>query len=393
MEEYKAGKVRTVMMLRYSRDQTIRDDPPEVRTGKRWQAEVEVDRTEEALRHKDIVGAVQTGRKGFGLLDFKPYGMSSEKEKRDAVVAEVRKQEQEKRQLHLVQCAQQGQCLEWQEMVVERKLSWKELWGWGPARTSFLIKSTYDVLPSPANLARWKVTDDDKCRCGQYGTLRHALSGCKLGLKGGRYTWRHDQVLRVVVDALKGKMEEINAGKLPSKNKQGEVRFHLAGEGVPKQKSGVRSKGVDRRWEGAPHWKIDTDLDKLLIFPIVPTLQRPDIVIWNEAKKVVHLLELTVPWESNLGAAEERKEARYEGLVEACEEEGWTAQHSHLGVGARGYVDRKLLRLFQHEMGFTPKEVKQLREELQKAAEQASLFIWLKRDDAGWFEDGSVTES
>ena len=84
---------------------------------------MEVDRAVEALKHKDIVGAVQTGRKGFGLLDFKPYGMSSEKEKRNAVVAEVRKQEQEKRQLHLVQCSQQGQCMEWQEMVVERKHS------------------------------------------------------------------------------------------------------------------------------------------------------------------------------------------------------------------------------------------------------------------------------
>ena len=385
VEEYKAGKVRTVMMLRYSKDQTIRDDPPDVRTGKRWQAEVEVDRAEEALKHKDIVGAVQTGRKGFGLLDFKPYSMSSEKEKRNAVVAEVRKQEQEKRQLHLVQCAQQGQCMEWQEMIVERKLSWKELWGWGPARTSFLIKSTYDVLPSPANLVRWKVTDDDRCRCGEYGTLRHALSGCKMGLEGGRYTWRHDQVLKVIVEALKGKLEEINKGKLPKKNEQGEVRFHLAGKG-PSKRVGERTKGVDKRWEGASNWEIDTDLDKMLIFPIVPTLQRPDIVIWNKEKKVVHLLELTVPWESNLGKAEERKEARYEGLVEACEEEGWTAQHSHLGVGARGYVDRKLLQLFQREMGFTPREVKQLREELQKAAERASLFIWLKRDDPGWLE-------
>ena len=38
MEEYTAGKVRTEMMLRYSKDQTIRDDPPYVLTGKRWQA-------------------------------------------------------------------------------------------------------------------------------------------------------------------------------------------------------------------------------------------------------------------------------------------------------------------------------------------------------------------
>ena len=60
-------------------------------------------------------------------------------------------------------------------MVVERKLSWK----------GFLIKSTYNVLPSPANLVRWKVTDDDRCRCGEYGTLRHALSGCIMGLGEG----------------------------------------------------------------------------------------------------------------------------------------------------------------------------------------------------------------
>ena len=143
---------------------------------------------------------------------------------------------------------------------------------------------------------------------------------------------------------------------------------------------------MDKRWEGV--WKIATDLDELLIFPIVATLQRPDIVIWNSERKVVHLLELTVPWESNLDAAEERKERRYEGLVDACEEQGWTADHSRLVVRARGYVDRKLLQLFRHEMGFTPNEVKQMREEVQRAAERASLFIWLKRDDASWLENG-----
>ena len=37
-------------------------------------------------------------------------------------------------------------------------------------------------------------------------------------------------------------------------------------------------------------------------------------------------------------------------------------------------------------MGLTPREVKQLREELQKAAERASLFILLKKDDPGWLE-------
>ena len=38
------------------------------------------------------------------------------------------------------------------------------------------------------------------------------------GLGGGRYTWQHDQVLKVIVEALKGKLEKFNKGKLPKKN-------------------------------------------------------------------------------------------------------------------------------------------------------------------------------
>ena len=65
--------------------------------------------------------------------------------------------EAEKREVKLVECAQQGQLLKWQEEVVERKIGWKEIWEWSTSRISFLVRATYDVLPSPANLVRWKV--------------------------------------------------------------------------------------------------------------------------------------------------------------------------------------------------------------------------------------------
>ena len=55
-------------------------------------------------------------------------------------------------------------------------------------------------------------------------------------------------------------------------------------------------------------------------------------------------------------------------------------------MGAREYVDRKLLQLFKHEVGITHGEVMQLREEVQRAAEKALLSIWLKRDDDTWLE-------
>jgi hypothetical protein len=90
VEEYKAGKVRTVMMLRYSKDQGIREDPPEVRIGRKLSAEHEVDRAEIALKHRNILGAVQTGRLGLDVNSFKPFSTSTDKERRDAVVAEVR---------------------------------------------------------------------------------------------------------------------------------------------------------------------------------------------------------------------------------------------------------------------------------------------------------------
>ena len=59
-EEYKAGKVRTIMTLRYSKDTKIRENPPEVRSGKKWNAENEVNKLIEKLEQKDIVGSVQT---------------------------------------------------------------------------------------------------------------------------------------------------------------------------------------------------------------------------------------------------------------------------------------------------------------------------------------------
>ena len=65
--------------------------------------------------------------------------------------------------------------------------------------------------------------------CGQYGSLRYTLSNCELRLKGGRYTWWHDQVLRVISKALEEKISRINTGKLSQKEVLKEVIFHSEG--------------------------------------------------------------------------------------------------------------------------------------------------------------------
>ena len=134
------------------------------------------------------------------------------------------------------------------------------MWAWEPARLSFLVQSTYDMFPSPADLVRWKISKEDKCHSGQCGTLRHILSACPLSLKD-RYTWRHNQVLRVIVDAMETKVNEINQGKLPVKNFKGKVKSKWQKKkakwcSIKKGKKGVikqppKKQMVEEKWLGS----------------------------------------------------------------------------------------------------------------------------------------------
>ena len=108
VEIYKAGKIRTVMMLRGSKDQEVSDNPPDVRTARKWKAEVATDEIISSLEHADIVGSTQTSRLGLGNGDFKPFRKMSHRDRRKAEAGQLRKNEAERREVHLIQCTQQG---------------------------------------------------------------------------------------------------------------------------------------------------------------------------------------------------------------------------------------------------------------------------------------------
>ena len=171
---------------------------------------------------------------------------------------------------------------------------------------SFLIRSTYDVLPSPVNLVRWKISMEEKCVCGKRGTLKHILSNCSKALD--RYTWRHNEVLKILYRVTKERIDQINSGKKPQKPaKRGRIPFARPG-----QKSFYKQKRTtidDTSWNG--QWEIATDLPGCERFFPIPTPKKPDIVVWCPGRKVVMLVELTVPHEDNIEAARIRKDARY----------------------------------------------------------------------------------
>ena len=81
-----------------------------------------------------------------------------------------------------------------------------------PLRLAFMIRSVYDVLPSRTNLQKWGIVQDASCSlCGCSQSLRHVLSSCSYALAHGRYTWRHNQVLQIVLEAARTACSQANA--------------------------------------------------------------------------------------------------------------------------------------------------------------------------------------
>lgn len=96
----------------------------------------------------------------------------------------------------------QGTWTRW-EQVMERKITWNDLWKMDSQSIKFLIMVVYDILPSPSNLHHWGLEEQPTCSpCERIGTLEHILSCCSRALADGRYQWRHDQVLRTIAETI-----------------------------------------------------------------------------------------------------------------------------------------------------------------------------------------------
>ena len=90
--------------------------------------------------------------------------------------------------------------------TTDRMLTWGDIWKYDPLKFSFLLRSVYDLLPSPANLCRLRLTTDPKCSlCDKPGTLEHVLSSCSTAPTQGRYRWSHDSVLNWLTGWRSGK--------------------------------------------------------------------------------------------------------------------------------------------------------------------------------------------
>ena len=150
---------------------------------------------------------------------------------------------------------------------------------------SFCISSTYDNLPSPSNLKRWKLTTEASCfMIHDTCTTSHILGACKVALSQGRFTFRHDNVLRIIISNIRSSIKTIKSS-VPSSKQPIKVKFVKKGTKVKTKNSSPN--GILHQ---ASDWVLLGDLDGNFSFPphIAFIGLRQDITIFsNKLKRVI----------------------------------------------------------------------------------------------------------
>ena len=141
---------------------------------------------------------------------------------RKLIAGIVNEKEEEAFKAKAVQLHLQGYWTQWCDFV-RNDLSWRSLLAMPPQLVSFCLGATFNTLPCPSNLKRWRLCADPSCLlCGKsICTSAHILGACKVALEQGRFTYRHDCVLRIFVNSIR----EFLTSYSPSVGKVIDIQF------------------------------------------------------------------------------------------------------------------------------------------------------------------------
>lgn len=199
--------------------------------------------------------------------------------------------------------------------------------------------------------------------CLAPATLKHILVGCKISLTQGRYTWRHNQVLKCLASTLESKRITVNTMPLEARTTFWQPKsFVREGE----KRSTNRSPPDLCPLNAARDWEMRVDLSQRFTFPpeIAATNLLPDLDLWSKSCRRVFIVELTVPWEEAIDEAFERKRLRYADLAAEADDRGLKVNVRPVEVGSRGFVAQR-------------KTIK----DLATVAKRSCHWLWLKRKE------------
>ena len=343
---------------------------------KQWNGVRELEEKERHLA-LNVLCRGNSGRAGLGLIKLqKPVSKMSKTEHRQELTRLTKQSEEHQALVYVYNMAQQGRPLAW-DAVMFLDISWRSLvYSFSDKLLSFYLNSMADTLPSPSNLMKWKATSLGSCPLCDYNhcTLFHILSNCRFSLMTGRYNWRHDMVLRRIV-------EHLGPTVVSKASKSKGTRFKSA-TGNEYYVPPLRTNNEKRR-QPAEDWQMvwDEEFHQYTFPPqIVSTSARPDLVFWSEATRKCVIAELTVCWEENFQQAHERKAGKkeYMEIVSSGQQNGWDITLLPIEVGTRGVISNSLLH-FLRFMGLSRKKALKAADIVGRTSLQASYTIWLSR--------------
>ena len=244
---------------------------------------------------------------------------------------------------------QQGRMLEFISLE-QSDLTWRSIiYNLPRGVLSFAVRSSIDFLPTLSNLKCWGKRTNAHCQlCKNNESLCHVLNNCSVSLNQGRYTWRHDSILRHIVQLLQ------------DSSTNSDIKMYA-------DISDMTSSGGT------------------IPANILPTSQRPDLFLYNETAKKAVIGELTVSFEPNIPKAHERKQSRYAGLLSDLNRAGVNTSLVCFEIGSRGLITKdnvaRLRSIFKFK-GVPFK--KQITKDISKLALLGSYAIWNSRKEATW---------
>ena len=199
----KSTKISGHLLFRDSSDPLVANCIPHFKTGSRHVEEA-VTTTESDVQNKLISGHHQFGCKGLGYSPGPKIPSNKSTKLYHKFISSHYKNIDDIYSISkAVQLQVQGQWTQWINYI-QNDFSWKSLLALPVNLVSFCLASTFDVLPSPSNIRRWKISTDAACTLCRKDvcTTAHILGACKVALKQGRYTFRHHVVPREIASSV-----------------------------------------------------------------------------------------------------------------------------------------------------------------------------------------------
>ena len=209
----------------------------------------------------------------------------------------------------------------------------------------FLLNASIDTLPTKVNLKQWGKVTSDKCFCNQRQTLNHILNCCKVALNQGRFNFRHDSILNYIAKCLDKK------------------RFTCYVDVPGYQTPGGGTLPAD----------------------IIVTTLRPDIVVIDNKKKSVNILELTVPGEQRIPVSHKLKNEKYEHFLSDIKTHQVSVLPFEIGSHT-GHITRENAKTLHTLHKFCSKEIKfkNFKKNISAVAGLASYYLFNCRNEKNW---------